>query len=396
MQTKELESKHLRMAYECLYAIGNSFTLESMMAEVVLRFYEVTEAVYIAYYEDYKSATPLVGAGQRVPSEAVQKRKDSFLRESAIHFQIILPLRKGYLECIYTKREDIGRIYSILRGFIKKINFAQSACEGVKEIEELNAHLEENIDAAVNKIREHEQMLFVQSKSAIMGEMLEMIAHQWRQPITSIGMIANNMHMSIILSDETPSHKEEFEREIEQIHAQVNYLSHTIDDFRSFFKESKKRENIELGAFLYKSTSLMQKLLEKNGITLDIDTSCADIWLNVYKNELTQVLLNLLNNAKDAFEDLQLLTKKITIHCFMQDTSVVLEIQDNAGGIKEEIIEKIFEPYFSTKKAKNGTGIGLYMSKIILEKHFGATLSVSNKAGGAAFCITLPLVFKEL
>ncbi len=395
MKIAEMDVKYLTISYDCLSAIGNSFVVESMMGEVIMSFYEATEAFYIAYYQDSKSLEPLVKIGQSVPYNLDVEKKDTFLQESTTHFHIFLPLRFGYMVCVYKKREDIGRIYAIIRNLTKKINFALSACAGVKELEELNNKLEERVSVSVQKIREHEQMLFAQSKSAIMGEMVAMIAHQWRQPITSIGMIANNILLNLILSEDETFDRELFEKEVEDINKQVVYLSQTIDDFRGFFKESKKREAVELDEFLHKSTSLLQKQLEQNGIELCINNSCQNMVLKIYKNELTQVVLNLLNNARDAFETHNSADKKITISCFMLDENVKIEFCDNAGGIEQGILEKIFEPYFSTKKEKNGTGLGLYMSKIILEKHLGATIEASNRGKGAVFSITLPMHTKE-
>ncbi len=395
MKIAEMDVKYLTISYDCLSAIGNSFVVESMMGEVIMSFYEATEAFYIAYYQDSKSLEPLVKIGQSVPYNLDVEKKDTFLQESTTHFHIFLPLRFGYMVCVYKKREDIGRIYAIIRNLTKKINFALSACAGVKELEELNNKLEERVSVSVQKIREHEQMLFAQSKSAIMGEMVAMIAHQWRQPITSIGMIANNILLNLILSEDETFDRELFEKEVEDINKQVVYLSQTIDDFRGFFKESKKREAVELDGFLHKSTSLLQKQLEQNGIELCINNSCQNMVLKIYKNELTQVVLNLLNNARDAFETHNSADKKITISCFMLDENVKIEFCDNAGGIEQGILEKIFEPYFSTKKEKNGTGLGLYMSKIILEKHLGATIEASNRGEGAVFSITLPMHTKE-
>lgn len=396
MKTQEIDSKYLTISYDCLSAIGNSFMLESMMGEVVMGFFQATEALYIAYYENAQSQNPMVAAGKNIASSFDTRKQDSFLQESATYFHIFLPLRRGYLACVYAKREDIGKIYAIIRGFSKKINFALSACEGVKKLEELNEKLEDKINVAVQSVREHEQMLLIQSKSAIMGEMLEMIAHQWRQPITSIGMIANNMLLNLILSEEESLDKELFQREIEDIHKQVTYLSHTIDDFRNFFKDSKKKETFDIEDILQKSMSLMKKQFEQGGITLEYINECVDVQIHSYKNELIQVILNLFNNARDAFESSNIENKKIILMCKVIKNNLLIRVKDNAGGIKEENMHKIFEPYFSTKKEKNGTGLGLHMSKIILQKHFKGTIAVLNEDNGAVFDIVFPMHYEEM
>ncbi len=394
MKTEKLDARHLSISYECLISIGNSFTLESMMGELVRGFFQATKALHIAYYPDQETKEPMVAVGKNIEHSLDTNKRDSFLQESAMHFHIFLPLRHGYLICIYPKIEDIEKIYFIIRGFIGKINFAISACEGVKELEALNEQLEEKINTAVQSVREHEQMLLAQSKSAIMGEMLEMIAHQWRQPITSIGMIANNMLLNLILSEEESSYSGLFMKEIEDINKQVSYLSQTIDDFRGFFKESKKKETFLIEEALQKSISLTKKQFEQGAVTFEYENKCIDVQLHTFKNELIQVLLNLLNNAKDAFESIKYENKKIILKCNIQNSQLFISIKDNAGGIKEENINKIFNPYFSTKKEKNGTGLGLYMSKIIIEKHFKGTITALNEDNGAVFTIVVPITLK--
>jgi len=314
-----------------------------------------------------------------------------YLKGDSRVFLIILSLRKGYLKLLYIKEIDIENIYQMLCKFKRKINFALSACEGVKELEELNEKLEERVFESVKKIREHEEMLLLQSKSAIMGEMLEMIAHQWRQPLTSIGMISNNMLFNIIISENNELDKESFKNELDDINKQIKYLSSTIDDFRGFFKESKAKEKVLIENVLQKSISLTKKQLEQNSIEIEVINTCSDLVINTYKNELTQVLLNLMYNSKDAFESQEIKNKKIVMECFLRDKNLIIELKDNAGGIDKDVMTKIFQPYFSTKKEKNGTGLGLYMSRIILQRHLAADISARNEDGGAVFSISIPL-----
>ena len=386
-----MQTKYLEMSYECLSAIGNSFELESMMSEIIITFYRETKAIYTAYYEDEDSKMPLVSFGQDKELAYDILRDECILRETQEYFLIILSLRKGYLKLLYIKEIDIENIYQMLCKFKRKINFALSACEGVKELEELNEKLEERVFESVKKIREHEEMLLLQSKSAIMGEMLEMIAHQWRQPLTSIGMISNNMLFNIIISENNELDKESFKNELDDINKQIKYLSSTIDDFRGFFKESKAKEKVLIENVLQKSISLTKKQLEQNSIEIEVINTCSDLVINTYKNELTQVLLNLMYNSKDAFESQEIKNKKIVMECFLRDKNLIIELKDNAGGIDKDVMTKIFQPYFSTKKEKNGTGLGLYMSRIILQRHLAADISARNEDGGAVFSISIPL-----
>lgn len=386
-----MQTNYLEISYECLSAIGNSFEIESMMSEVVITFYGETKATYSGYYKEDDSKSAMVSFGLNQEVEFVIEGKKCNLIEMKENFFIILPLKKGYIKLIYKKDVDIENIYLMLCKFRRKINFALSACEGVKELEELNEKLEYRVFEAVKKIREHEEMLLFQSKSAIMGEMLEMIAHQWRQPITSIGMISNNMLFNIVISEDENLDKDLFKEELEDINKQIKYLSSTIDDFRSFFKESKTKEKVLVNDILQKSISLTKKQLEQNSIDIEVKSTCSDLVICTYKNELTQVLLNLIHNSKDAFETQEIENKQIIINSFTQDKKLIIEVKDNAGGIDKNVMTKIFQPYFSTKKDKNGTGLGLYMSKIILQKHLSSEIAVVNQDNGALFSITMPL-----
>ena len=228
-----------------------------------------------------------------------------------------------------------------------------------------------------------------------MGEMLEMIAHQWRQPLTAIGMISNNMLLKMILHEDEAVDKRLLGLELDDINKHVRYLSDTIDDFRNFFKESKSKQEVCVDEIIDKSVSLIKKQLEQSAIEIEIINKCEKILLFTYKNELTQVLLNILSNSKDAFESQNIKNKKIIIKCLKKDNNLLLIIEDNAGGITDDVLPKIFEPYFSTKKQKNGTGLGLYMSKIIVNRHLEGDLFANNTEDGVSFTIKIPIKTKN-
>ncbi|MDX9757371.1 MAG: HAMP domain-containing sensor histidine kinase, partial [Sulfurimonas sp.] len=356
-----MNDKYLTISYECLSSIGNSFELESMMSEVVITFYQKTKALFVGFYERRDLSSPMIYAGKDIGYKAEfsqDKDECSLLQYNEFHI-VVLPLKSSYMKFIYKKENNIEEIYSMVCNFQRKINFALSACAGVKELEKLNDELELRVEKSVEQIREHEKMLLIQSKSAIMGEMLEMVAHQWRQPLTAIGMISNNMLFSIIL---TESENEEldnklFENELEDINKQVRYLSDTIDDFRNFFKESKSKQEFFIEEAIDKGVSLLRKQFEQSSIVIEIKNKCKRTLLYTYKNELMQVLLNILHNSKDAFEANDMKNKKIIIDCTNDDENLIINIEDNAGGIPEDVISNMFEPYFSTKKEINGTGL---------------------------------------
>lgn len=391
-----MNDKYLAISYECLSSIGNSFELESMMSEVVITFYQKTKALFVAFYKSRELPSPMISVGKDV-EYAFEFSQDKCILSLYEEFHIIiLPLKGSYMKFIYAQQSDVEEIYSMICNFQRKINFALSACAGVKELEKLNDELELRVSKSVEQVREHEKMLMIQSKSAIMGEMLEMIAHQWRQPLTSIGMISNNMLFKIILAEDENEKldKSAFESELEDINKQVRYLSDTIDDFRNFFKESKSKQEVYVEEVINKGISLVRKQFEQSAIAIEIRGNCEKAILYTYKNELTQVLLNILHNSKDAFEMQDIRGKKIVVECLKNNDSIIVNIQDNAGGIPQEVISKIFEPYFSTKKQKNGTGLGLYMSKIIVNKHLEGDIFAKNVEGGALFTIEIPIKIK--
>jgi PAS domain S-box-containing protein len=237
------------------------------------------------------------------------------------------------------------------------------------------------------KIEAQDKMILSQSRFAAMGEMISMIAHQWRQPITAIGMGVNNMLLDIELGDIEPK---VFEKHLEIITGQVQFLSQTIDDFRNFFRPQTDMQILKVDALVHSAIKIVGKSLENNGIKLELEIS--DCLVEVYEGEFVQVLLVILGNAKDAFLDKKVDNPTIQIKCGRKyDEFVELTISDNAGGVPDDMMQKIFEPYFTTKEAKNGTGLGLYIAKSIIEKHQGGSMGIKNENGGATFWIRLPL-----
>jgi|GEM_PF-1204092 len=242
------------------------------------------------------------------------------------------------------------------------------------------------------KLEEQDKMILSQSRFAAMGEMISMIAHQWRQPITAIGMGANNMLIDIELDN---IDAEVFRTHLKSIGEQVQFLSQTIDDFRNFFKPQAKLQVLPLDTLVQSAVKIVGKSLESNGIKLIMGAVC-NAPVKVHEGEFIQVLLVILGNAKDAFVENNVKNPEITIQCTPtdEDKFVELLINDNAGGIPETLIDKIFEPYFTTKSAKNGTGLGLYIAKTVIAKHQDGSIGVRSQNGETCFWIKLP-IFEE-
>jgi signal transduction histidine kinase len=210
-----------------------------------------------------------------------------------------------------------------------------------------------------------------------------MIAHQWRQPLNTITLEISNLQiqqmMGVKIEDKVIS------QTLENISKTILYLSETVDDFKTYFHPDKELTTIKLLDLLHKMEGFIKGRIDSNKIDL-VYVDIPDIELKIFANELIQVLLNILNNAIDAYVEHDIDNKKIEISVSLVQNNIRLKIKDYAGGIPQKNIAKLFEPYFSTK-GKNGTGLGLYMSQMIIQKQFRGTISAQSAQGQSEFCI---------
>ncbi len=255
------------------------------------------------------------------------------------------------------------------------------------ELVNLNETLQKSIQEEVEYNRIKDQQLIQQSRLAQMGEMISMIAHQWRQPLSAISVTSSNLVFKCMMDD---MNKDLFQKELGLIDEYSQHLSKTIDDFRGFFKKDKEKEVTTLEYIVNSTLDIVGTSTENKNIKIITDLNCKEEF-ETYPNEVKQVVLNIIKNAEDVLLDKTIKNPTITIQtlCNADKTNKQLIIKDNAGGIPDDIIDKIFDPYFSTKKEKDGTGLGLYMSKTIIEEHCGGKLSVTNDEDGAVFKIIL-------
>jgi signal transduction histidine kinase len=240
----------------------------------------------------------------------------------------------------------------------------------------------------LSELKKNEKILLEQSKLAAMGEMVSVIAHQWRQPLSAIGSIITRLKLKYNLKDIDLS---TYDEKLTQINNYIQYMSNTIDHFRDFLIKDSKKDLIKLEQIVNNTYSLIQNSFDLIGIKVIINPSESLENIYLYKNDLIQVILNILNNAKDALVLNNISNPQITIKFSQIDAFQIIEIEDNAGGIDLNIIEKIFNPYFSSKEKKNGTGLGLYICKIIVEKHLNGEISVKNTKNGALFSIKIAI-----
>lgn len=246
----------------------------------------------------------------------------------------------------------------------------------------------------ITELRKKEEVLYQQSKTAVMGEMLENIAHQWKQPLSSIKVLASALELKNSLGI---LEKEDFSGMIEDINLTVDHLSHTVEDFRCFFNKTHTLTEFNISDTFKKVFTITNSVLKTANI--DLIKNLSDIFIVGTESELMQVIINIINNAKDEFLSRNSHKNLLFINIQKDMDTCTIEILDNAGGISEKIKDKIFDSHFSTKKDKEGSGVGLYMSKLIIEEHFNGKLFVenseyefeSNKYKGAKFNIIVPL-----
>ena len=254
-----------------------------------------------------------------------------------------------------------------------------------KALEQLNTSLEKRVQQEIVQHRKKDKMLIQQSKMAEMGDMLNMIAHQWRQPLNQVSYIFMNIESAYEHKELTENYLEE---KLQQANEQIAFMSNTIDDFRNYFRPQKEKQFVLVSDVVQSSVSLMKQSLQANNIEVETISEGRDL-THIYKNEFLQVLLNLVKNAKDVLVQNSVENPKIKISSSCYKDKLIVEVSDNGGGVDESLHDKIFEPYFSTKNKKHGTGLGLYMSKMIIEEHLDGKLSVSNTDEGACFRIEL-------
>jgi len=237
----------------------------------------------------------------------------------------------------------------------------------------------------LSELENSKKLLQHQSKLAQMGEMISMIAHQWRQPLSAISATSAALNLKAQLGK---TDKESIVEMTGNISQYAQHLSETIDDFRNFFKPNKEKKDIYYDDILVSVYRLMETSLLNKNIKLIKNLECKESFKS-YPSELKQVILNLVKNAEDILLERDIKNPYIKILTYKKDDRFILEVHDNGGGIDKEIIEKVFDPYFSTKLEKDGTGLGLYMSKMIIEEHCSGVLTVKNSQDGAVFKLSL-------
>ena len=344
--------------------------------------------------EDYKVSVSTSG-------ENALKLLDNGLQPDLILLDVLMPELDGFQICEMIKSQkehkDIPVVFltileneeDIVKGFeLGAVDYVTKPVEPVVLKARINTHLKlkRYHSHLLDNLKKKEEILVKQSKMAILGEMFENITHQWKQPLSVISLTGDTIKMYY---DEDVLDDKKLNSAVDTIKESTLHLSDTVDGFRDFLKEDVQRQYFNVKEVVEKSLKLLSAKFKNQDITID-QNDLSDIEILAYKNDLIQVLMNLLNNAKDALEHtesnrlLRVSTEKI-------DTNVIIRIIDNGGGIKDQNMDKLFKKYFTTKSKDKGTGIGLYMSKTLVENHLHGLLKGYNYEDGACFEIILPI-----
>ena len=251
------------------------------------------------------------------------------------------------------------------------------------ELEELNRTLEVRIAGAVDELRQKDQMLILQERLAVVGEMINNIAHQWRQPLNTLGLVVQKLPL---FYDSAEFSREFLEKNTVIAMKLIREMSRTIEDFRDFFSSDKEKVTFGVNRVIEHMLSLVETSLRDQKIRIALHSE-GDPMISGYPNEYAQVLLNILMNARDALVGNHIDDPLISISAFAAGSTTVVTVTDNAGGIADGIIDRIFDPYFTTKGPNQGTGIGLFMSRTIINTNMGGSLTARNTGNGAEFRI---------
>ena len=326
-----------------------------------------------------------------------QEQADSINELASRIYEITLKLKDGSLLHALANATTMYDQYGTMRtfAFMTDISSQKKIEEDLRNrqetIENLNNSLESRITQEVEKNREKDQMMYQQSRLASMGEMIGNIAHQWRQPLNIMALVMQDIYISDQLGNLT---SKKVEDSYEKSNNLLQYMSQTIDDFRNFFKQGDESAQFSIKEAVDTVYNLINTNLSYNQIECTIDVR-HDSQVFGGLNEFKQVLINIINNAQEAIQTNNGKDKHINILITQENENAIISISDKGGGISKNVMEKIFDPYFTTKEQTQGTGLGLYMSKQIIENSMCGSLSAKNIGGGAEFKITLPLKKSE-
>ena len=356
-----------------LQAIKNEFLIFTLIATIIaILFAYLSAYIFTRNFYNLIEVTKKIKAGEKNI-----KANENVVKEIQL-------LSKEFNSMIEVKEKDEQVIRELNQNLEKIVE------ERTKELNFLNENLEQKVALEVEKNRQKDVFIQQQARLAALGEMIGNIAHQWRQPLsvitTSVSALSLKNELGILESNEIKETNETVKK-------MADFLNDTIENFRNFFQKDQTKKNFVIAQTIESTLDIIKVSYDSHFIVLnkELDTT---IEYFGSENFLAQVLLNILVNSKDALIENQIENKKVNLKLFEENNNIKIIIQDNAGGIKEENLDKIFDPYFTTKHKSQGTGLGLYMSTQIINKHFNGNISVLNVKNedgiGACFTIEIP------
>ena len=383
------------------YYIVKSRILKSDLSGKTRGFIYVGKKIYLENFNDeFKNSIKFIDI---VSNKTNKTLKSIFLDKVEVHFVYsedilsnIISLQNNNKNLAMLKLDNYRDIYKQGRKQIILFNTAVSIFVLILFFifyfyiyyhKRLNIELEIRVEDEIKKQKAQEEILIHQSRSAEIGEMINNIAHQWRQPLNNLSLTIQNIGFKY---ENDVLTKEELNETIDKSKMIINSMSNTIDTFRNFFEPTKNKNLFKVEHSIENTLEILSSTLRFYNIEV-VKEIIDDVEIYDYENEFSQVLLNIITNARDALVSNKIEKPIIKVNVSKIENNVIVKIKDNANGINEEIIDRIFEPYFTTKGKGNGTGIGLYMSKLIIEKNMNGKIEAKNNKEGAVFKITLPI-----
>ncbi|MDD2850872.1 MAG: HAMP domain-containing sensor histidine kinase [Desulfuromonadaceae bacterium] len=281
--------------------------------------------------------------------------------------------------------ESLGLFISLLMvlGIWKFKPLFLEIAKSHRQLENINQSLEQQLSDGLYELQLKDQYIVLQSRQAAIGEMINCIAHQWKQPLNNLGLIIQQNHIDYSDGGMT---NETMAAQTKKCLELISFMASTIDDFVNFYREDKLKTNFDIRQNVIHAVKLMSANLKDNKINVIVEPGEA-LYVDGYPNEYAQVVMNIIGNARDILVERSICLPVITVTLCMEEGKSVVLIRDNGGGIDTLALPKIFDQYFTTKQMNQGTGIGLYIARAIIENHMGGRLSAQNVPDGAEFRI---------
>ena len=342
-------------------------------------YLKITEENFQKDLIEFKALYIKANPNKDIKQFEIKKQKDiKELKDTYTKFMIIISIAILIFMILFT-----ALMMTIVNDIIKK--YKRKVENREQKLENLNKSLEYKVEIGIEDGKRKDKAILQQARLARMGSMISMIAHQWRQPLSELSGTLMELEAATRFKKVDEKH---ILNSLEKSDTLIDFMSNTIDDFRNFYKPDKKKEDFNILEYCKKAMDLVDASLKDNNIELQLEIK-NNRNFHGYPREFSQVILNLISNARDILIERKIQNPIIYFKLESKGLKSIITVRDNAGGIFEENLELIFDPYFSTKDSSKGTGLGLYIAKLIIERNMGGELSVSNEEHGAMFKITL-------